>query len=93
VQNSVKHVAAARTAGAEIWVDARRAGDRLTLDVSDDGPGFDLRAAPAGHGLDTLRARLAVVFGGDAMLEATHTDLGGCVRMSLPSRVAIAEPR
>jgi Histidine kinase len=56
VQNSVKHVAAARLGGAEIRIDARRVGDRLTLDVADDGPGFDLVAAPAGHGLDTLRA-------------------------------------
>jgi hypothetical protein len=91
VQNSVKHVAAARTAGAEIRIDAGRVGDRLALDVADDGPGFDLRGAPAGHGLDTLRARLAVVFGADATLEATRTDGGGCVRMSLPSRVAIVE--
>jgi two-component system, LytTR family, sensor histidine kinase AlgZ len=56
VQNSVKHVTAARLGGAEIRIDARRVGDRLTLDVADDGPGFDLVAAPAGHGLDTLRA-------------------------------------
>lgn len=92
-QNSVKHVAAARMAGAEIRIEARRVGDRLALDVTDDGPGFDLRAAPPGHGLDTLRARLAVLFGADATLEAMRTDGGACVRMSLPSRVAIAGSR
>jgi sensor histidine kinase YesM len=93
VQNSVKHVAAARAAGAEIRVDAALVGDRLVLDVVDDGPGFDLQAAPGGHGLDTLRARLAVVFGSAATLEATHTDDGGRARMSLPSRVALADAR
>jgi Histidine kinase len=93
VQNSVKHVAAARSAGAEIRIDARRIGDRLALAVADDGPGFDLLAAPAGHGLDTLRARLAVVFGVDATLEATRADGGGCVRMWLPSRVALGDQR
>ena len=42
---------------------ARRTGERLALSVWDDGPGFDLNDAPDGHGLETLRARLAVLFG------------------------------
>src|SRR4029079_381088 len=62
VQNSVKHVAAARPEGAEIRVEARRAGARLALSVWDDGPGFEIGEAPAGHGIETLRARLGVLF-------------------------------
>jgi sensor histidine kinase YesM len=91
VQNSVKHVVAARLGGAEIRVEARRAGDRLALSVWDDGPGFDLTEAPAGHGLETLRSRLGVLFGPDATLEATRGDGGARVTMSLPAQVAIAE--
>lgn len=91
VQNSVKHVAAARPAGAEIRVEARRADDRLALSVWDDGPGFDLDLAPAGHGLETLRSRLGVLFGPDATLEAARGNGGARVTMSLPPRVAIAD--
>ena len=91
VQNSVKHVASARARGAEIRVEARRAGDRLALSVWDDGPGFDLVALPYGHGLETLRARLAVLFGPDsATLHAARED-GGCrVTMFLPAHTTIA---
>jgi len=91
VQNSVKHVAAARPAGAEIRVEARRAGDMLALSVWDDGPGFDLEAAPTGHGLETLRSRLGVLFGSDAALAAARGDGGARVTMSLPARPVVAE--
>jgi sensor histidine kinase YesM len=92
VQNSVKHVAAARTAGGEIRVEARRAGSRLALSVWDDGPGFDLAAAPPGHGLDTLRARLAVLFGGEAALTVAREDGGARVTVTLPARAALRDP-
>ena len=91
VQNSVKHVAAARPGGAEIRIEARRVADRLALRVWDDGPGFDLAEAPAGHGLEPLRARLGVLFGPDADLEASSEDGGATVTMSLPAHLAIAE--
>jgi sensor histidine kinase YesM len=91
VQNSVKHVAARRAGGAEIRIEARRVADRLALSVWDDGPGFDLAEAPAGHGLETLRSRLGVLFGPDATLDAAQDDAGARVTMSLPARLAIAE--
>ena len=91
VQNSVKHVAAARPEGAEIRVEARRAGDRLALSVWDDGPGFEIADAPAGHGIETLRARLGVLFGPVASLEAARADGGARVTMSVPAHAVIAE--
>jgi len=60
------------------------------VSVWDDGPGFDLAAAPAGHGLETLRARLGVLFGPAAALDAGWADGGARVTMSLPARVALA---
>ena len=91
VQNSVKHVAAARPGGAEIRIEARRVDDRLLVTVWDDGPGFDLADAPAGHGLETLRSRLGVLFGPGAALEATRDADGTRVTMALPSHVALTE--
>jgi signal transduction histidine kinase len=91
VQNSVKHVAAARPEGARIRVGARRAGDRLAVSVWDDGPGFDPAAAPPGHGLETLRARLAALFGEGADLAAGRDADGARVTMSLPARALLAE--
>jgi sensor histidine kinase YesM len=93
VQNSVKHVAAARSEGAEIRVEARRAGDRLALTVWDDGPGFDPAAVAPGHGLETLRTRLAVLFGADARLDAARESGGARVSMLLPAHLAVAGPR
>ncbi|MDT0309158.1 sensor domain-containing protein [Streptomyces sp. DSM 44917] len=56
LQNVSKH-AAARRAGVEVW----RAGDRLMLQVSDDGRGG--ADATAGSGLAGLAERLAAVDG------------------------------
>jgi len=88
VQNSVKHVAATRPGGAEIRVSARREGERLELGVWDDGPGIDLASVPPGHGLDSLRARLAVLFGSRATLVAGPREGGGQVTMTVPDRAS-----
>ena len=88
VQNSVKHVAAARPAGAEIRVSARRGGEHLELGVWDDGPGIDLLTVQPGHGLDSLRARLAALFGSRATLVAGQREGGGQVTMTLPDRAS-----
>src|SRR5207247_6945222 len=63
VQNSVKHVAAARREPTEIRVRAEARDGRLWLGVWDPGPPFSLESAPSGHGLDGLRARLVVLYG------------------------------
>ena len=91
VQNSVKHVAARRPEGAEVRVEARRVGERLAVSVWDDGPGFDPGVAPPGHGLDTLRAQLAVLFGPDATLDAVREEGGASVVLRLPAHAAIPE--
>ena len=90
-QNSIKHVAAARPQGAEVRVEARRAGERLALSVWDDGPGLELATAPPGHGLETLRARLAVLFGRDATLEARRAAAGSRVTVHLPAQALAVE--
>jgi sensor histidine kinase YesM len=91
VQNSVKYVAAARAGGAEVRIEARPAGELMALSVWDDGPGFDLAAAPPGHGIETLRARLGVLFGADAALTAAREDGGARVTMAVPAHALITE--
>jgi two-component system, LytTR family, sensor histidine kinase AlgZ len=91
VQNSVKYVAAARPGGAEVRIEARPAGERMALSVWDDGPGFDLTAAAPGHGLETLRTRLGVLFGADAALTAAGEDGGASVTMTVPAHALITE--
>jgi two-component system LytT family sensor kinase len=63
VENAVRHGLGARVAPGTIRVSARREGERLRLEVRDDGPG-----PPAAHaegvGLANTRARLALLYGG-----------------------------
>ncbi len=69
VENSVKHAVSTRRQGATIEIRARVVNGSPAIDVIDDGPGFDLGAVKAGHGLDLLQARLAELFGPRASLE------------------------
>ncbi len=82
VENSVKHAIAPRREGGEIRVGARNGGGQIVIEVSDDGPGFDLAAAPEGHGIDNLRARLEAIYTGRASLEQS----GSAVRIILPEQ-------
>lgn len=74
VENCVKHAVQPRRDGGELRVRAIPEDGHLRIDVSDDGPGFSAAALPAGHGLDNLRSRLALLLGDDAPLCATRHD-------------------
>jgi sensor histidine kinase YesM len=86
VQNSVKHVAAARSEPTEIRVRAEAHDGRLRLAVWDAGAWFPLDTVTPGHGLDTLRARLEVLYRGDGRLDVERVDGGKVVAISLPLR-------
>jgi Histidine kinase len=88
VENCVKYAVSTRKQGARIAVRAHRAGRRLVLDVSDDGPGFGGEVWLPGHGLDGLRARLDALYGAGASLEAPMpiaSGTGAAVRIALPA--------
>jgi signal transduction histidine kinase len=83
VENALRHGLARRTTATLLKIEARREGDDLLLQVTDDGPGPD-DAAPepaAGVGLGNLRERLATLYGERARLELRPTPPGGAVAM------------
>ena len=85
VENSVKHAIAPRPGGGRVRVEGHLTGDRLVLSVWDDGPGFTDAALTPGHGLDSLRQRLAARFGDAAALTIGRRDGGTLVTLSLPA--------
>ncbi|HVX67259.1 MAG TPA: histidine kinase [Bryobacteraceae bacterium] len=84
VENSVKHVIAKRREGGEIAVRAWKEAGTITIEVADSGPGFSLASVPAGRGIDTLLARLEVLYEGRARVEVTPGADGSSVRLALP---------
>lgn len=73
VENAIKYAVTPQEEGADITVDARLAGDRVQITVSDTGPGL-IAAKPrpslsTGVGLTNIRERLAQAYGPDHRFE------------------------
>ena len=62
VENAIKHGLEPRGEGGTIRIEARRAGDRLSIAVSDDGRGLAEKVGN-GVGLTNLRGRLKALYG------------------------------
>ena len=63
VENSIKHGLEPKVDGGTITVRARKAGNMLSLEVSDTGVGFDATApSSSGFGLAQVRERLAAAY-------------------------------
>jgi len=60
VENAVRYAVGSRPEGARVRIAARRDGDRVVLEVEDDGPGLDgvTGRGGAGFGLHSVRERL-----------------------------------
>ena len=84
VENSIKFAIAPNREGGDVRVSAYRNDGSLQVNVADTGEGFALESAPAGHGLDNLRSRLAVLFGGSAELDVSRSEGWTTVRMTVP---------
>jgi signal transduction histidine kinase len=84
VENSVKYAVSARQQGANIRVTARRDGERVVIEIADDGPGFGAGVWIPGHGLHQLRARLDALYGERARLVApVEVAEGAVVRIEI----------
>ena len=82
VENAIRHGIAKRTDAGRIEIGARKAGDRLILTVSDDGPGPN-GAANGGLGLANTRERLRRLYG-DATVELGPGKPGAVATITMP---------
>lgn len=84
VENAVKHGLNSQSGGGSFVVSARIEGSSLHIEVRDTGPGFDLAAIEAGHGLDNLVDRLNALFGASTHLNVFQRNGYSVVEMVLP---------
>lgn len=78
VENSIIHGIALHSTAGLIAIRARRKGNRLTLAVSDDGPGLiNHDPSSEGVGLSNTRRRLAELYGTDHRFALQRAPLGG----------------
>jgi len=92
VENAIRHGVAAQAEHCTVRIAARVAGDVLTLEVRDDGPGADAKAvlAAKGLGVRSVRTRLLAQYGDSAGVHIeTAPGAGFLVRVTLPAGVAL----
>jgi two-component system, LytTR family, sensor kinase len=89
VENAIRHAIEPRAAGGHVAVRATRAGARLNLEVTDDGPGIAGGGSPNadGVGLANTRARLKRLYGESQEMRFESGEAGGFrVMIHLPFR-------
>jgi two-component system LytT family sensor kinase len=85
VENAVEHGVKRTPEAARVRLSAERAGDRLRLEIADNGPGFT--RGSDGVGLANTRARLAGLYGPAHRFELSTVETGGTlVTIELPFR-------
>jgi LytS/YehU family sensor histidine kinase len=94
VENAIQHGVSRRAGGGRIEIAARRAGERIVLVVSDDGPGVpDQQTSRTGVGLANTRSRLQQLYGTAQLFEIANRPEGGFeVTLSFPVRLAVPVP-
>ena len=93
VENAIKHGVARKSGLGHIDITARREGDKLWMEVRDDGVGLSedaLTALQKGIGVSTTRARLQRLFGADYRFEFHRLPAGLAVVVAIPWRTDLA---
>ena len=92
VENAIRHGIAPRRGPGRVWVRVARSGDRLAVEVRDDGvgpPSTGVEGLREGIGLGSTRARLEQLYGAEHVLTlGAHAPRGFSVSLSLPYRSA-----
>ena len=86
VENAIRHGIGARAGAGHIEIAAYRDGDRLVIEVRDDGQGIGSGIAREGVGLGNCRSRLQMLYGegGYDVRIANREGGGAVVRIVLP---------
>jgi signal transduction histidine kinase len=93
IENALKHGVGALIRGGHIRIAASRQGQRLNIEVSDDGPGFGKAPPTERVGLGNTRERLRAAFANDFHLSLDARPGGGAVvRIDVPFREESAAP-
>jgi two-component system, LytTR family, sensor kinase len=90
-ENAIVHGVAAHPGRARVQIGAARRAGRLHLQVSNEAPGGDGRAAPregGGVGLANTRARLSQLYGAEHRLEVRQAPGGTVVEVEIPLHFA-----
>ena len=91
IENALKHGVGAVIRGGHIGITASRQGQRLRIEVDDDGPGFGKAPPTERVGLGNTRERLRAAFASDYHLSLDARPGGGAiVRIDIPFREELA---
>ena len=93
IENSIKHGLEPRIHGGTVTVRSRLDGDRVHIEVADDGVGMGnrpetaLRRTGAGIGMKNVQERLEVLYGNDVQFNVVSSPgRGTLVSIDLPAR-------
>jgi two-component system LytT family sensor kinase len=93
-ENAIQHGIAPRSGPGVVQIASQRQGDRLWLEVRDDGVGLNAGARArirSGIGLANTRARLECLYGDGHRLEFQDGSPGLAVRIEIPYRPAASD--
>ena len=94
VENAIQHGIAPVASGGTLEISSRREGNRLVIEVIDDGRGIGSRSGQSGIGLPNTRARLRHTYGHDQAFEIGAHESGGTIaRFEIPLRFEGSEVR
>jgi two-component system LytT family sensor kinase len=80
IENAIKYAVTPRESGADIWISASRVGQKVRIEVADngDGEGAGVSASQStGVGLTNIRDRLQQAYGDEQRFEARSNEHGG----------------
>lgn len=89
VENALRYAADPETGRIAVAVEARRSGDRIRLEIRDQGRSNGIAASGNGVGLKNLAGRLERLYGEGARLQVEHSQGSGTsVLVELPYHTA-----